>query len=147
LLRLAGPDDDQTAAQMSGRASLLFDRGRALAGELQLQMELIDVEVLHDGEHGVLHLLRFTDSDVRPFVSTLSREFGLHILLTDLGRPGASLTEEEEPAGCGREGCGQEGGGGGGCSSCGPGGCGSCDTKETFAALRDKMEQGRTALL
>ena len=155
LLRMAGHDDDQTAAHMRDCARLLFDRGRALVGELQLPLELIDVEVLHDGEHGVLHLLRLTDSDVRPFVSTLSREFGLHILLTDLGRPGASLTEEEEPAGCGREGCGQEGSGGGGCSSCGPGGCGSCgtpepeahDTKEYFAGLRDKMEQGRTALL
>ena len=104
------------------------------------------MEVLLDGEHGVLHLLRCTDSDVRPFVSAVSREFRLHILLTDLSRPGASLTKEEEPAGCGREGCGQEGEGGG-CSSCGPGGCGSCDTKETFAGLREKMERGRTALL
>ncbi len=145
LLRLAGPEDDQIALQVRARARRLFDRGRALAGELELPLDLIDAEVLHDDEHGVLHLLRRTDSDVRPFVSTLSREFGLHILLTDLGRPGASLTEEEESAGCGREGCGQESGGG--CSSCGPGGCGSCDTKETFASLRDKMEQGRTALL
>jgi hypothetical protein len=146
LVRLVGPGDDQTAVQMRDRARLLFDRGRALAGEMQLPLDLIDSEVLQDGEHGVLHLLRRSDADVRPFVSTLSREFGLHILLTDLGRPGASLTEEEEPAGCGREGCGQEGGGGG-CSSCGPGGCGSCDTKETPANLRDNMEQGRTALL
>jgi cell fate regulator YaaT (PSP1 superfamily) len=146
LLRLAGPDDDQTSALMRNRARSLFDRGRALAVEQKLPLDLIDAEVLHDGEHGVLHLLRRGNSDVRPFVSTLSREFGLHILLTDLGAPGASLTKEEEPAGCGREGCGQEGGGGG-CTSCGPGGCGSCDTKETLASSHDPVEQGRTALL
>jgi hypothetical protein len=146
LLRLAGPNDDQTAAEMRDRARLLFERGRALAGELHLPLDLLDAEVLLDGEHGVLHLLRRSDADVRPFVSTLSREFGLHILLTDLGQPSASMTKEEEPAGCGREGCGQEGGGGG-CSSCGPGGCGSCDTKAPVADLRETMEPGRTALL
>src|SRR5262249_47345189 len=103
-----------------------------------------------DGEHGVLHLLRFADGDVRPFVSTLSREFELHLLLTDLGRPDASPAEEEEHAGCGREGCGR---GAGGCSTCGAGGgCGSCgvepqDMKAYFAGLREQMERRRTALM
>ena len=134
---------------MRERGRLLFEHGRRLAAELQLPLELIDVEVLLDGEHGVLHLLRFADCDVRPFVSAASRTSGLHILLTDLGRP-AALAPEEEHAGCGREGCGR---GAGGCSTCGTGGgCGSCgtaepqDAKEYFAGLREQMEQ-RTALL
>ena len=81
-----------------------------------MPLELIDVEVLLDGEHGVLHLLRFADCDVRPFVSTLSREFGLHILSRTSAGPAASLTEEEEHAGCGARAAAA---GGGGCSSCG----------------------------
>jgi hypothetical protein len=144
LLRRAGPDDEQTAEGMAERGRRLFDRGRRLAEELGLPLELIDAELLLDGEHGVLHLLRFADCDVRPFVSGLSREFELHIQLTDLVRPAA----EEEHAGCGREGCGR---GAGGCSTCGAGGCGSCgagadDLKQYFAELREKMER-RTALL
>ena len=148
LLRLAGPDDHEAAARMRERGRLLFDRGRGLAEELRLPLELIDVEVLLDGEHAVLQLLRFGEFDVRPFVSAVSREFELHIALTDLGRSAASAPEEEH-AGCGREGCGQEGGG---CDSCGTGGCGSCgtaeshDTAEYFAGLRAQMER-RTALL
>ena len=155
LLRLAGPEDDGAAEQMRERGRRLFQSGRRLANELHLPLEVIDVEVLLDGEHGVLQLLRFADCDVRPFVSALSIEFKLHILLTDLGRPGASIGEqEEEHAGCGREGCGEGGGeGAGGCGSCGTGGCGSCGTTEPvpekafFAGLRDKMEQRRTTLL
>jgi PSP1 C-terminal conserved region len=151
LLRLASPEDNGTAERLRERGQRLFEHGRRLANELQLPLEVIDAEVLLDGEHGVLHLLRFADCDVRPFVSSLSTEHALHILLTDLGRPGASIGEqEEEHAGCGREGCGE---GAGGCGSCGTGGCGSCGTtepvveKEYFAGLRDKMEQRRTTLL
>jgi cell fate regulator YaaT (PSP1 superfamily) len=148
LLRLAGPDDDRTAEAMRERGRRLFDRARELADELRLPLEVIDVEVLLDGEHGVLHLLRSDDGDVRPFVSGLSREFALHILLTDLGRP-AAPAEQEEDAGCGREGCGR---GAGGCSSCGSGGCSSCgvethEVQEYFAGLREKMKRPRTALL
>ena len=134
---------------MRERGRLLFDRARRLADESALPLEVIDVEVLLDGEHGVLHLIRCGECDVRPFVSSLSREFEMHILLTDLGGPAAPEEEEEEHAGCGREGCG---GGAGGCSSCGAGGgCNSCgtethDVQETFAALREKMER-RTTLL
>ena len=149
LLRLAGPDDDQAAERMRERGRLLFECARRLTDELALPLEVIDVEVLLDGEHGALHLLRYGECDVRPFVSGLSREFGLHILLTDLGGPAAPAAEEEEHAGCGREGCGR---GAGGCSTCGTGGCNSCgakpdDVREYFAGLREKMESRRTAIL
>ncbi len=150
LLRLAGPDDDAAAERMRERGRLVFDRARRLADELALPLEVIDVEVLLDGEHGVLHLLRSGADDVRPFVSALSREFTLHILLTDVGRPAAVDAEsEEEYAGCGREGCG---GGAGGCSTCGSGGCSSRgsaarDDQAHFAELRQKMERRRTAIL
>jgi hypothetical protein len=149
LLHLAGPDDDRTAERMAARGRLVFDRSRSMAGDLQLPLEVLDAEVLLDGEHAVLHLVRFADCDVRPFVSALSREFELHVQLTDLAKPGASLHEAGEHAGCGREGCGR---GAGGCSTCGAGGCGSCgnaeptDVKAYFAGLREQMER-RTALL
>jgi len=147
LLRLAGPDDEAAAERLRQRGRLLFDRARRSAEELALPLEVIDVELLLDGEHGVLHLLRSGTGDVRPFVSGLSREFGLHILLTDVGGPAPA--PEEEHAGCGREDCG---GGAGGCSSCGTGGCSSCGatsapTQEYFAGLRQQMERRRTGLL
>jgi hypothetical protein len=72
-------------------------------------------------------------------VSTLSREFSLHILLTDLAGPVAE--PEEAEGGCGS--CGEGGCGSGGCST---GKCGSCGasgemTKAYFAGLREKMER------
>jgi hypothetical protein len=82
---------------------------------------------------------------VQPFVSTLSREFGLHIQLADVSLP----KEEEEHHGCGREDCGQ-----GGCGSCGTGGgCSTCgagtrpDMSAYFAQLREQMERNRVGLL
>src|SRR5207248_222591 len=77
-----------------------FDRARALSAELALPLEVIDAEVLLDGAHAVLHHLRFADADVRPFVSTLAREFDLHIQLTDLTRSDVHAEEEAEH-GCG----------------------------------------------
>jgi cell fate regulator YaaT (PSP1 superfamily) len=143
LLRLATADDKQTARQLSGRGRALLERGRALLAELDLPLELIDAEVLLDGQSAVLHHVRWADADVRPFVSTLARTFDLRITLADLTRPHA----EAEQHGCGREGCGS-----GGCGSCGSGGCGTCgsaspaEVQAYFAELRRKMER-RTPLL
>jgi hypothetical protein len=148
LLRPAGPEDELRAAQLRERESQLFDRGRRLAEELGLALELLDVEVLLDGEHGVLHHVRWAECDVRPFVSTLSREFALHVLLEDLTGPREAAEPREEGHGCGREGCG-----GGNCGSCGSGGgcstCGAAKPQEVqayFAGLRERMER-RTSLL
>jgi hypothetical protein len=144
LLRRAGPADEEAAARMRQRAQQVFARGAALLGELDLPLEVLDVEVLLDGRQAVLQHLRWADCDVRPFVSTLAREFDLLITLTDLTRPEALLADEE-PAGCGS--CGS-----GGCGSCGSGGCGSCgsarpeEVRAYFAELREKMER-RTPLL
>lgn len=153
LLRRLTLADEQTAAEMRLRGQRLFERGQPLAAELGLPLILLDVEVLLDGEHAVLHYLPEDDADVRPFVSTLSREFAIHILLVDLSRDrlGAEAEENEEHAGCGRPNCGQ--GADGGCSTCGSGGCGTCgsakpgDMELYFAQLREQMERQRTALL
>jgi cell fate regulator YaaT (PSP1 superfamily) len=146
LLRRPSPEDERTESETRVREQQLFERGRQLAAELELPLELLDVEVLLDGRHAVLHHLRGVDIDVRPFVSALSREFELHITLADLARQPEATDHEEEHHGCGRPNCGQEGGGG--CGSCGSGGCGTCGQSDPhFAQLREQMEHRRTALL
>jgi hypothetical protein len=155
LLRPLTADDDAALNRLRQRGFEVLERASRLSRELALPLELMDVEMLLDGEHAVLHQLRWADADVRPFVSTLSRDFSLHILLQDLTNPagvaGMAEEEEHEHEGCGRESCGS---GEGGCGSCGTGGgCGTCssspkeDLRTHFAGLRDKMEQQRVPLL
>jgi cell fate regulator YaaT (PSP1 superfamily) len=153
LLRRLSPADEKTATEMRARGQQLLERGQQLAAELKLPLVLLDVEVLLDGEHAVLHYLRDEDADLRPFVSTLSREFAAHVMLVDLSRDRqeAVSKDSEEHAGCGRPDCGQKADGG--CSTCGSGGCDSCgsakprDMELYFAQLREQMERQRTALL
>lgn len=152
LLRRLTPADEQNECHLRLRAQQVFERGGQLAAEMGLPLLLIDVEVLLDGEHAVLHQLRGQDADVRPFVSTLSREFALHITLVDPSRDRERAdVEEDEPLGCGRPDCGHREDGG--CGTCGSGGCGSCgstttkDSEAYFAQLRKQMERQRTALL
>lgn len=152
LLRPFGEDDARAEAGLHDRRSEIWGRASRLAEEIALPLQVLDVEVLLDGEHVVLHHLRGADCDVRPFVSTLSREFNLHVLLADLTRSGESTLHEtaddHADHGCGS--CGSEGG----CGSCGSGGgCESCKTvvpaadAAHFAGLREQMERQRTPLL
>jgi hypothetical protein len=146
LVRPATGDDEATAAQRKAHGQEIGVRGRALADSLAVPVELVDVEVLLDGTHVVLHLLRSASCDVRPLVSALARETGLHILLADMHTVAEDAHEDEEH-GCGS--CGSESGGcgKGGCGS--SGGCGSCSPKAKvtsedaarFAALRQQMER------
>jgi cell fate regulator YaaT (PSP1 superfamily) len=149
LLRRRTSEDEQTERHLHSRSQQLFERGTQLVTELALPLVLVDVEILLDGEHAVLHYLGGAPCDLRPFVSTLSREFALHVTLIDLA--GAPEPAEEEQAGCGRPDCGHKGEGG--CDTCGSGGCGTCgahtprDMELHFAQLREQMERRRTALL
>ena len=149
LLRSLTPEDERIREQLHQRGRRLFERAREVARALSLPLEVLDAEMLLDGEHASLHLLRWQECDVRPLVSTLSREFALHLEIADLSRPKEEAEEEEH--GCGKEGCGSESGG---CGSCGTGGgCSSCGstapTSETahFAELREQMESKRVALI
>jgi cell fate regulator YaaT (PSP1 superfamily) len=153
LLRLLTANDEEALARSTAIARSAYGRAARITHDLALPLEVIDAEVLLDGEHGVIHLLRWEDCDVRPFVSTLSREFALHITLADLTRSSVAQAgaEEEEHAGCGRPDCGA---GKGGCSTCGSGGgCGTCgaarpkEVQAYFAGLRQKMDEQRVALL
>jgi len=148
LLRLATAEDEQTAELMRERGQQMFERGRRLASDLSLPLEILDVEVLLDGQQAVVHYLPFAECDERPLVSQLSREHELHVALHNMAMP-----KEEEEHGCGRPDCGQKEGGG--CDTCSSGGgCSSCgaskpnDMKEYFGGLRAKMMEGkRTPLL
>lgn len=141
LLRIAGPEDEEIARGIQDRQQRLFDDARALAGELQLPLEILDVEVLLDGHQVTLHYLRWAECDERPLVSALSKKYEAMVALRDLALPaGASA--------CGKPDCGN---GSGGCTSCGTGsGCSTCgsktmskDVQEYFAGLRQKMEQSQ----
>lgn len=148
LLRRLTADDERTEQAMRLRGQQLLERAQQLAEELRLPLVLLEAEVLLDGEHAVLHHLCESAADVRPFVSTLSREFELHITLSDWSGP---VETEQEEHGCGKPNCGR--GEDGGCSTCGSSGCGSCGTAKPpdmelyFAQLREQMESQRTALL
>jgi hypothetical protein len=150
LLRLATPEDERAAEAMRDKAQRVFERGRLLASELGLPVEVLDVEVLLDGRQAVVHHVRWADCDVRPLVSTLAREHDVFVTLHDLT---AAPAEPDDHEGCGRPGCGRKAGGG--CSTCGPGGgCGTCgsaaaeDVRAYFAGLRERMvASGRTPLL
>ena len=148
FLRLVNSDDERTAAELHRRGGEMLSRANRLAAELAVPLEVLDVELLLDREHAIVHHVRWSACDIRPFVSTLSREFGVHVALTDLTHSTAEAHNDEE------HGCGEEGCGGGNCGSCGSGGgCGTCGTSSPqevvspFAELREPMELGRTPLL
>jgi cell fate regulator YaaT (PSP1 superfamily) len=120
ILRLASPEDHQKADELRTRGQQLFADARHLAAASELPIEVVDVEVLLDGEHAVVHTLRWGDFDPRLFVSALSRKFDLHLTLEDL-TPGVAAEEpDEHEHRCDRPDCGSGGGCGtsGACSTC-----------------------------
>ena len=131
LLRLATAEDHQTANERHLRGQQLFADARNLAAASELPIEVVDVEVLLDGEHAIVHSLRWGEFDPRPFVSALSRKFDLHLALEDL-TPGVAATEEpdEHEHRCDRPDCGSGSGGGCGTSS----GCSTCALKSAVDA-------------
>ena len=86
FLRLMTTEDERTEAGLLQRGAAVLERGNRLTVEIGLPVEILDVEMLLDGEHAVVHHLRWEECDVRPLVSTLSREFAVHVVLTDLTR-------------------------------------------------------------
>jgi len=153
LLRQATPLDEATAARMELLGQTLFAEGRSLAAEMGIAVEVLDVEVLLDGQHAIVQHLSSEQSDLTPFALALAQRHPINIFLENLAiAHEAALPEEEAHGGCGEPGCGRASGGG--CTSCGTGGgCSSCGTGKVdmtayFAHLRSKMEnQQRRPLL
>jgi cell fate regulator YaaT (PSP1 superfamily) len=150
LLRRASDDDEQTLGQLRQKAQDLFQLCRGLARQLGLQLEILDVELLLDGQQAIIQHLAPAECDASALIAALASDHGLTVRLENL-----ALTTDpgEEHGGCGKPDCGRIGGGGG-CSSCGSGGCSACgggkvDMRQYFAHLRSQMErhQQRTSLV
>ena len=141
LLRPTTADDEQTYATNLSRSKSLFEQVRQHAQSQPL--EVIDVDVLMDGQTAVLQYLTWGDSIEDSFWAELSQTCSVKFILEDL----AAVTEPEdtEEAGCGSPNCGK--GSEGGCSDCSSGGCSSCasgqsvELQEYFSHLREKMHE------
>ncbi len=146
LLRTVTVEDDRQAGQARLLGQRMFEDAGRLAGELELPLVILDVEVLLDGQQAIVHHLRQMDCDARPLVSALSKKHDVHVQMINLALP------KEVTVGCGEPNCGQLTGG---CQSCGSGGCDTCgkgvkkeDVAAHLLALRQLMEQNsRTSLL
>ncbi len=153
LLRPLTEEDEHTLERLRERGQRIFEDAHRLAGELNIPVAILDVDVLFDGRQAVLYHLRRADCDYRPLVRALAKKHDLLLTMQNLVLP-TDPSAGEDDHGCGRPDCGRSAGG---CSSCSSGGCssGSCGAglgKETVAAylagLRQPTEhQTRTPLL
>jgi hypothetical protein len=146
LLRPLTECDEKQAEQVERLGQRVFADAQGLARQLELPLEILDIEILLEGQQAIVHHLRQVECDYRDLVSALSKKYDLHIRMNNLALP------KEETIGCGEPNCGQLTGG---CQSCDSGGCGSCgkgvkkeDVAGHLLALRQLMEQrNRTSLL
>lgn len=143
LLRLASAADEHRESHLQLRGEELLAQAQHIAIQMGLPIALFDVEMLFDGSSAILHVVHWAECDATPLLENLSRAYAVSVKLHDDSRRPAT-------GGCGKPGCGSEGGG---CSSCGneAGGChsGSCSRGSVksaeeltayFAHLRSQME-------
>jgi hypothetical protein len=128
VVRHATPEDGHTAERMRRRGEHLFADARQTAAQLGLPLEILDVEVLLDGRHAILHHLRAGACDPRELMDRLAERHGLLVSFRDLALPPDVAPTEEEHA---HEGCGAEGCGSGGCGTCSSGKCATCSSQRT----------------
>jgi cell fate regulator YaaT (PSP1 superfamily) len=147
LVRIADGADLARRAELVAVEERIFETSRAWAVRDGLALEILDVDVLFDGEHGIVQFLG-RDADTEQLASALEQHFHLSIRLENLAVP--EPAEEHEHGGCDKPDCGRSAeGGGGGCSTCSTGGgCSSCgsgktDLREYFGHLRTKLESGQ----
>lgn len=142
--RLSG--EDEAIERANGRkASELIRDAQFKADILGLPLAILDVEVLLNRDHAILHILPFAECNPAPLCDQLSMCHELKVSFLDPRTP-----PEPESNGCGKPGCGSEKGS---CSDCGSGGgcsTGGCssgkvnDAKELtdyFVQLRKQMER------
>ncbi len=138
VLRRVTDDDEPALDRLRQRGQDFFEAARRRADELSLPIEILDAEVLFDGDRAVLHYVRWSDCDLRDLVSGLSRRFSVYVLLQDLTRDEPHQDEAHGCGDCGSGGCGSGGCGSGGCGSCGSG-AKPDEVQAYFAALREQM--------
>lgn len=136
------PAQDDSIIQLHQlKSSLIFEAAKKITLALALPISIIEVELLFDGQHAVLHLATSPKTEVRDLVSKLSQDFNLHIYIENISQPHQEKdeAEEESASSCGSGNCGSKESG---CGSCSSGGCGSCGTsKEKKPALEVTASQ------
>ena len=155
LLRSISDDDESNWMLLQQESQAILGAANEAVNDQPVQF--LDIEPLFDGRTFLLHALPWGDVDVTRILERLSAQLDRTLLVHDLSQL-QSPTEEPEPSGCGKPGCGTESGG---CSSCSTGGgCGtsSCSSGKVksaaeltgfFKQLRTQMETDakRTPLL
>lgn len=146
LIRSLNANDHVSLENANQRALTILSTAEQQLGSLPVSF--VDAESTLDGATVVLHVIAYSECDLKPLLTWLSAEFHTVVTLHDLSLqkalPDAADAVE---AGCGKPNCGSESGGGcgsnGGCStgSCSKGKIKSADElTEYFADLRQKME-------
>lgn len=155
LLRTLSDDDESKWSLLLQESQEILNAANDAV--IDQPVQFVDTEPLLDGRTFLLHVLPWGDADISKILERLSAQLDRTLLVHDLSKL-QSPTEEPEPSGCGKPGCGTESGG---CSSCSTsGGCGtsSCSSGKVksaaeltgfFKELRTQMETDakRTPLL
>jgi uncharacterized membrane protein YgcG len=149
FLRFATFDDHRRSREAETLGRHLLDDAQNLIETQSLPLAPLDAEVMLDRSQAVVHLLRWGESTLTPFIEELQSRHGLKVVLLDRSKP------EEHHHGCGS--CGEGGGGcgeggcstgGGGCSTGGGCSSGSCsrgsiksadELTKYFSGLREQM--------
>jgi hypothetical protein len=144
LLRRADGADEARRADLALLEQQLFDAGRAWLERAALALDILDVDLLFDGQQALVQFVG-NDADTEKLAHALEAQFRLTVRLENLAVPSVHEAEEHAHGGCDKPDCGRTGGGGG-CTTCSTGGgCSSCgsskvDLRPYFSHLRDKLE-------
>jgi hypothetical protein len=145
LLRRAADADEARRAGLALLEQQLFDAGRAWVTQAALALEILDVDLLFDGQQALVQFVG-KDAGAEKLAQALEEQFRLTVRLENLAVPGVPEPEEHAHGGCDKPDCGRTADGAGGCTTCSTGGgCSSCgsgkvDLRPYFGHLRDKME-------
>jgi hypothetical protein len=139
LLRRATTKDQSQRKAQALLERHVFEACRINTIDTALALEVLDVDLLFDGEHAIVQFVG-AEADAERLAPVLEEQFKLTIRLENLATPAPRAEEEHR---CDKPDCGKEAGGctscsaGGGCSSCGSS---KVDMTAYFGHLRTKME-------
>jgi len=152
LIRNASPTDRQLADRQAVVARKLCSDADQWIADHQLPFTVLDAEVFLDDRSAILHGLSLLPCDPSALLEQLGITHNLIVRLYDLADESptpAPAADHEESFKCDKPDCGEgkcdDGGTGGGCSSCSAGG--AKELANHFAALREQMEQSRVRLV
>jgi hypothetical protein len=144
FLRLASSEDHDRCRDADRLGRRLLDDAQHLVETQSLPLAPLDAEVMLDRAQAIVHLLRWGENTLTPFIEELQSRHGLRVVLLDRSKP---QEQQHHCSSCGEGGCGSCGDGGcstgGGCSSgsCSRGSIKSADElTRYFAGLREQMQ-------